>query len=59
MNSDQLIPTLLFTTLGLVLAVGIFQYVWTMRKKRERENTPLTQTSEDQRRSGDSVVNKR
>jgi hypothetical protein len=49
MEGDQIIPVLAFVTLGIVLVYAIAQFMWTQRKKRQRQDTPLVQHSEDLR----------
>lgn len=55
-NNDQIIPALAFMTLGIVLVIAIAQIISTMRKRREREQTPLTQSSEAKRDRRGSVI---
>jgi hypothetical protein len=55
-NNEQIIPALAFMTLGIVLAFAIMQFVSIMRRRRERQNTPLTRASETKRARQGSVI---
>lgn len=52
MNSEQLVPALMFMTLGAVLVFGVIQLIALMRKRRERENSELSRHSERLRAQG-------
>ncbi len=56
MTTDQVIPALAFMTLGIVIAFAIFQFFSVMRRRRERQNTPLTRASETKRVRQGSVI---
>jgi hypothetical protein len=56
--NDQIIPALAFMTLGIVLAFAIIQFFSIMRRRRERQNTPLTHASEVKRARQGSVIQK-
>jgi hypothetical protein len=58
MTTDQLIPALAFMTLGIVIAFAIFQFFSVMRRRRERQQTPLTRASETKRTREGSVIQK-
>jgi hypothetical protein len=58
MTTDQLIPALAFMTLGIVIAFAIFQFFSVMRRRRERQQTPLTRASETKRAREGSVIQK-
>ncbi len=55
-NNDQIIPTLAFMTLGIVIVVAVVQYFTHMRKRNQREQTPLTRSSEEKRSREGSVI---
>ncbi len=55
-NNDQIIPALAFMTLGIVIAVAIIQFFSIMRKRRQRQQTPLTRASEEKRARQGSVI---
>ncbi len=57
-NNEQIIPALAFMTLGIVIAFAIIQFVSHMRKRRQREQTPLTRASEAKRERQGSVIQK-
>jgi hypothetical protein len=57
-NNDQIIPALAFMTLGIVLAFAIIQFYSIMKRRRERQRTPLTQASEHKRARQGSVIQK-
>ncbi len=57
-TTDQVIPALAFMTLGIVIAFAIFQFFSIMRRRRERQQTPLTQASELKRARQGSVIEK-
>ena len=55
-NNEQIIPALAFMTLGIVIAVAIVQLFSIMKKRRERQHTPLTRSSESKRKREGSVI---
>jgi hypothetical protein len=55
-NNEQIIPALAFMTLGIVIAFAIFQFFSIMRKRRQRQQTPLTRASEEKRARQGSVI---
>ena len=58
MTTDQVIPALAFMTLGIVIAFAIFSFFNVMRRRRERQQTPLTQASELKRARQGSIIEK-
>ncbi len=55
-NNDQIIPTLAFMTLGIVIVIAIVQFFSIMRKRKQREQTALTRSSEEKRARHGSVI---
>ena len=58
LSTDQVIPALAFMTLGLVLVYAIMNYFRTMKRKSERQQTPLTRASEEKRDHQGSIIQK-
>ena len=58
MTTDQLIPALAFMTLGIVIVFGIMQGFSIAKKRRERQDTPLTHASEVKRARQGSIIQK-
>ncbi len=58
MNNDQIIPVLAFVTLGIVIVIGIMQYISIQRRRNLREETPITQASERKRSDRGSMFPK-
>ena len=56
MNYGQFIPALAFMTLGFVIAYAAMSYVNVSRKRRERQDTPLTRSSEAKRTNQGSII---
>jgi len=55
-HDDQIIPVLAFMTLGITIVIAIVQFFSVMRKRRQREQTPLTRSSEAKRTREGSVI---
>ncbi len=57
-HNEQIIPALAFMTLGIVIVFAVMHFFSHMRKRRERERTPLTRSSENKRANEGSVIQK-
>ncbi len=58
LNTDQVIPALAFMTLGIVIVFAIMQFFSIMKRRRQRQQTPLTQASELKRSRQGSIIEK-
>jgi hypothetical protein len=48
-NNENIIPTLAFVTLGIVLVFVAVHFARFRQRRRERQNTPLVRRSENSR----------
>jgi hypothetical protein len=58
LNNDQIIPALAFMTFGIVIVYAIGHFFSAMRKRNERQQTPLTRSSEQKREREGSIIKK-
>lgn len=56
LTTEQLIPALALTTLGLALVYAIVNFFRTSKQQGERQETPLTQASERKRADKGSII---
>ncbi|MFT4080113.1 hypothetical protein [Rhodomicrobium sp.] len=58
-NNENIIPTLAFVTLGIVLVFAAVHFARFMQRRRERQNTELVQRSEKTRERQRSAFDSR
>ena len=58
LSTEQLIPALAFTTLGVAIIYAIVHFFWTSKRRGDRQQTPLTQASERKRANEGSIIRK-
>ncbi|KAI94601.1 hypothetical protein T281_10170 [Rhodomicrobium udaipurense JA643] len=58
-NNENIIPTLAFVTLGIVLVFALVHLSRFMQRRRERQNTSLVQRSETTRDREQSAYDSR
>jgi hypothetical protein len=57
-DRETLIPALFLVTLLIVAVIGIVQFYSIQKRKKTRQDTPLTRASEQDRRSGTGTVSR-
>ena len=57
-SDNAIIPVLAFVTLGIVIVIAVVQYISIQRKRNQREQTPMTQASENKRSDRGSMFPK-
>lgn len=58
LSTEQFIPTLALMTLGIVAVYAIVNFFRTKQRQGDRQQTPLTRTSENKRARDGSIVRK-